>query len=333
MKNNSKRKLIALSIISALTISAFAGCSCSDSDSDKEEGSSKVEGTTISEEALLQQPLQFYYPTDSLAEDATQDPLLAADPTAENDANSGGDSSGDTSSDPVEPVTEIVEVTDAVGEVVTEIVEVTEPDGQKATDAEGEVVTEVVPVTTVVTVDTPSGNEGDVNTPEAPTQPPAEEYTPFMDGSWAMWIDISKNEDFIFQDQFIEVTFKIKDTTPDGVYDVVITNPDFANIQNGGTSLDADTVIDGKVFVNQDVQPQREISEADGFTVYGDHVAAKQGEEVKFYFNMKNNPGMVAMMFEFDYDRNAMDIVSCQAVGAFAEIAKEQLDNKQNALS
>lgn len=335
MKNN-KRKLLALSIIASLTLAAFAGCSCSGDKEDSESSlvdNNTANGPTVNEESVLQQPLQFYYPTESLEEAATQDPLQAADPTA---ADPG---SSDSSSDPAEPVTEIVEVTDAAGEVVTEYVEVTQADGQKATDAQGQAVTEAVPVTTVVTVE-PTGSvggetateEGGNSSGEEATQPPAEEYTPYMDRGWAMWVDISKDEDFLFQDQFIEVTFKIKEDTPDGAYDVVITNPDFANIINGGTSLDADTVVDGKVYVNQEVEAQREFTDSDGFVVYGDHVGAKQGDEVKFYFNMKNNPGMVAMYFEFNFDRNAMDIVSCQAVGDFAEIAKDQLENNANML-
>ncbi|MBQ8297128.1 MAG: hypothetical protein IJX77_05030 [Ruminococcus sp.] len=324
---NNKRKLIALSIITALTLSAFAGCN--DSDKEKKSNSSS-DATTIADEDMIKQPIQFYYPTDSLEENATESPLVADDPTEPAGNSSSNNEDSSTGGDSAEPVTEYIEVTEADGQPATQYVEVTEAGGQVVTEADGQTVTQSVPVTTVVTVENSGGNSDETsnnssdNNSGDSSADNSGEYTPYMDGSWAMWLDISEDKDFIFQDEFIEVTFKIKESAPDGVYDVNITNPDFANLVEGGTTLVPDTVINGKVYVSEELVPQREITDADGFTVYGEHVAAKQGDEVTFTFNMKNNPGMVAMMFEFEYDRNAMDIVNCQAVGDFGEISNPE---------
>ncbi len=309
MKNNKHRYMV-LALAAVMAISSLAGCS----DGKKDNSSSSTETTTI-DPSILRQPLEFVFPTDELEEGATQNPLDAQDPTG---APSGDD---DNSSNPgyetSQPATEYIPVTDANGQPETEYVPVTDANNQPVTDAEGQPETEVIEVTTAVTVEDNSGNAGGST----------EAYTPYNESAYAFWIDISERRDFNFDDEFIKVTFRVKDTAPDGAYDIVISNPDFSLY--GGISLDPDTIVNGKVFVNTDAEAQREITDADGFTVYCDNQSAKQGEEVTVTFSMKNNPGMCAMMFWFDYDRNAMDIVSCEAVGEFADVAQATLNGLQ----
>ena len=317
MKNN-KRKFMILSIIAALALSSTVGCG----DGKKKDSSSdnSTTSTTVDPEKFIKQPVQFYFPTDSLEENATKSALEAEDPTAPNDGSDTETDPEDTdNNNSSEPATKYINVTEANGQPATIFVDATEANGEKVTNSNGETVTQSVQATTAV-VDENSNNNNNNNVDSS-------NYVPYMQESWAQWMDISKDEDYIFNGEFIEVTFKVKDNTPDGVYDVQITNPDFANYYKGGTEVIPDTVVDGKVYVNKDLEPQREFTDSDGFAVYGDHVAVKQGDEVKFLFYMNNNPGLVAMSFIFEYDRNAMDIVSCKTAGEFAEIADTLFSN------
>ena len=71
----------------------------------------------------------------------------------------------------------------------TEIVEVTEANGEKATDANGAVVTQIV---------------------TKPTEA-SSEYKSKTDSRYCMWLDISKDSDYIFNGDFIEIVFKLKE--------------------------------------------------------------------------------------------------------------------------
>lgn len=73
MKN---KRFLILSLVAALSLSSMAGCgdnkdSSSENDSSTS-SSSKAEENTIDEEALIKQPVAFYYPTDSI-EDANKE--------------------------------------------------------------------------------------------------------------------------------------------------------------------------------------------------------------------------------------------------------------------
>lgn len=283
-----KSKYIVLSAVTALALAAAVSC-----------GDKKDKESSISED-IIKQPVTFSYSTDDeVVIGGTDDDVLnGEDPTAPADGNT-------------EEATEYVPVTEANGEPVTTYVTVTDAAGEPETEANGETVTTAITVTTSVKVN----SETQTTTSSGST------YVPYTDDAYAMWLDISTEEDFHFQDEFIQVTFKIRDTAPDGVYDINITNPDFASFVDNVSSVYPDTVLHGKVYVNQEAEPQREVTAADGFTVYADNVSGKQGEEVTVTFSMKENPGMCALNFWFDYDRNAMQIVECAAVGEFAEIA------------
>ncbi|MBQ9956540.1 MAG: hypothetical protein IJO99_03135 [Ruminococcus sp.] len=280
-----KKKFAVLTIFTALALTALASCS------DKDEPSSSID------EAIIKQPVTFSYDTGDDEEE--EDVLDAQDPT------SAGDSGNS------EPATEYVPVTEPDGEPVTTYIPVTDAQGTTVTETDGAVQTTAVTVTTCITVDK--------NTET--TTATGDSYKEKRDDAYAMWLDISTEEDFHFQGDFIQVKFKIKETAPDGVYDVNITNPDFATFANNISSVYPDTLLHGKVYVNETLEPQREVVAADGFTVYADNVAGKQGDEVTITFSMNQNPGMCALNFWFDYDKNAMQIVECSAVGEFADIA------------
>ena len=177
----------------------------------------------------------------------------------------------------------------------TEIVEVTEANGEKATDANGKVVTQVV---------------------TKPTDA-ASDYTSKTDSRYCLWIDISKDSDYIFNGDFIEVVFKIKDNIPNKDY-AVRFNPDFSTI--AGKSLTPDSVIQGNIRVGGTIEAQ-DVSSMSGFVAYGDNVSAKPGDEVTYHINLKNNPGLAAMLVWVYYDSNAMEVEGIYPSGEFEKFA------------
>ena len=107
-------------------------------------------------------------------------------------------------------------------EVVTSYAAVTDDSGNKVVDDNGKVVTEVVT--------TPSNNGGAV---VDPNQNAASSYTEKLDTFQAYWMDMTKSEDIVFNGDMINVTFKVKDTAPDGNYVIHLSdsqyNSEFAN--------------------------------------------------------------------------------------------------------
>ena len=185
--------------------------------------------------------------------------------------------------------------TKSTTQAATEVVEVTQANGEKVTDANGAVVTEIVTKTTEA-----SG-----------------EYTSKTDSRYCMWLDISKDSDYVFNGDFIEVVFKLKDNIPNKDYPVRF-NPDFASV--AGKSVSPDKVIQGNIRVGGDIEAQN-VSSENGFVAYGDNVSAKAGDEVCYRINLKNNPGMAAMLVWVYFDSNAMEVEDVIPAGEFADIA------------
>jgi hypothetical protein len=283
MKNFAK-KIVAIFAILAVAASSFAGCNKKEKDN----------------QATMQYPFEVGSAADnSLSLDNPNADLDAADPV------------DDATEAPVtEVVTEVQEVTDAEGQPATEFVPVTEADGQEATNAEGAVVTEAVKVTEVVT-----------NVVTKPTEKPTEPaYVPKEDGRYAMWLDISKDENFYFEDEMITASFKIKENIPDGDYKVRIV-PDLSDV--AGVAIYADKTIDGVIRVNNGEIEAVDVSNETGMVFYGDAISCKQGDTIDFNINIKNNSGLVAFCIWFYFDSNAMEFIEAHPSGRFAEIARD----------
>ena len=162
-----------------------------------------------------------------------------------------------------------------------------------------------------------SNNGGNSNT--VTTTPSAEDYVSSTDKMYCLWMDISKDEPFYFEGEFIKITFKLKDNIPERDYPVRI-NPDFSSI--AGQTITADQVGQGTIRVGSDIEAQ-DFSSATGFVTYADNVSAKPGETIDYYINIKNNPGLAAFIVWFYYDANAMDVVSVTSAGEFEDIASK----------
>ena len=182
--------------------------------------------------------------------------------------------------------------TDESGTVVTEVVSsgnsssedsyviVTDENGEEATDEDGTVVTEVV------TSDS--------------------SYTSSIVGKLVYWLNMSSG-DQVFNGDFITVTFKVKEDIPDGNYAIGIDTCDFAN-------YDAETITysstDGYVTVGDAETPSVETNGDGTIQLACVSTTASQGDEITVHFTMENNPGIVALIFRFTYDQNALEYIS-----------------------
>lgn len=142
-------------------------------------------------------------------------------------------------------------------------------------------------------------------------------YVSKTDSRYCLWIDISKDKDYVFNDEFIEVYFKLKKDIPEKDY-AVRFKTDFSSIE--GASLTPDKIIQGNIRVGGDIEAQN-VSSENGFVAYGDNVSAKAGDEVCYRINLKNNPGMAAMLVWVYFDSNAMEVEDVIPAGEFADIA------------
>jgi hypothetical protein len=305
MKDITKKIIAVLSVV-CVAASCLAGCG------------SKGKSSETSEEAPKQYPLEIGSAQDAnaITEDKNKPDLNAEDPTQ--------------ASGSVEDTTEIQDVTDAQGQPVTESVTVTDASGKTVTDAAGQPVTEMVKVTTIVKKSgggTSGGTSGSNNTT---TQSGDSSYTTQQDGRYAMWLDISKDENFFFEGDFLHVKFKIKDNTPDGDYKIKIS-PDLSDV--AGKAVYPSKVMEGTIRVNNGTIQPADVSNETGMVFYGDNVACKQGDTIDYYINVKNNSGLVAFVIWFYFDSNAMDFISAEASGEFEEIARNTEIGKGNKVS
>lgn len=317
--NNFKKRLIALVSLTCVALSMFTGCADSESDDSKKSKSS--ESSQAEEiEPMTAFPFKWGSAEDGgltiEGVDINQDDPVKADHV---DATKA-----ETTDENKEATTAYI-----AGEPVTEIVNVTEANGEAVTEADGQPVTEVKIITnaTPEPADNNSGNNNNSETPatdaanagaeNAETQP-ASEYVSNTKGMYAMWIDISKNEDFYFNDSIIKITFKVKEDAPDGIYNISL-NPDLSSIE--GKSITPDTVLNGSIQVGSGSAGAADQA-LNGFSVYGDNITAKQGDTVEFSINMKDNPGLAALVMWYYYDSNALEVIDCVPDGEFAEVSK-----------
>lgn len=334
------RKLIAVTAVLCVAMASVAGCS----------SGNKNSSSSSSEEVILQIPFEYGSGNDNpiYSGDPHAGDLEADDPVA----NNGGTATAPAATTKAGADASAGQpVTDAKGEPVTEFVPVTDAAGQPATNAEGQPVTQSV----IVTKPAGSGNSGNNNgssnnggtnnggsnnggtnnggsnsgdNNNSGSTP--SDYTSKTEGRYAMWLDISKDSNFFFEGDFLHVTFKIKEDTPAGDYNIRIS-PDIADIS--GRSVHEYTAQNGVIRVNNgSIDEAVPVLENDNsMLVYGDNVAAKNGDTVDYYINIKNNLGMCAFCIWFYYDANAMEFLECEPCGEYSEIASQTEVGGQNS--
>ncbi len=290
--NNISKKIIAIAAVCCAAFSAVTACS-----SNEQNSSNKNSG---SNDPVGQIPIE--YVTDEAGNNIGA-PLQVGTAAGGNDISGNNNQLGaDDNTSPAEPATEYVTVTDSNNQPVTQYVPVTEDGGEIVTEAGGQQVTEAVPVTTVVEV----------------TDSQVAEYTPGSDSRYMFWLDISENKDYLFEGQFIKLTFKVNENVPNGDYAVNLRT-DLSTV--GGKSLNASTKkINGAVRVGGSINEQ-DVSSETGLTVYGDNVSCDPGDTIDYYVNIKNNPGIAAFLIWVDYDPNALEYQGYSPAGDFVDVA------------
>ena len=183
-------------------------------------------------------------------------------------------------------------------------------------DDNGKVVTEVVT--------TPSSNGGAV---VDPNQNAASSYTEKLDTFQAYWMDMTKSQDIVFNGDMINVTFKVKETTPDGNYVIHLSDSQYnSEFANWDAKTLVPSVTNGCITVGSATPEAQTATNASDFVLTADSVTAKQGDEVTVSFRIADNPGMVAFVLRFQYDCNALEIVS-------AEVGDDCADALRNGLN
>ena len=201
-------------------------------------------------------------------------------------------------------------------EVVTSYAAVTDDSGNKVVDDNGKVVTEVVT--------TPSSNGGAAVDPNQNTAAP---YTEKLDTFQAYWMDMTKSQDIVFNGDMINVTFKVKDTAPDGNYVIHLSDSQYnSEFANWDAKALVPSVTNGCITVGDATPEAQTATNASDFVLTADSVTAKQGDEVTVSFRIADNPGMVAFVLRFQYDCNALEIVN-------AEVGDDCADALRNGLN
>lgn len=294
-------RIIAAAAVSCLALTSFVGCS-NNNNSDSNDSNGESNKTAV--DNMAEHGIEV---VTNESGNMVQIPFVNVEPDKNGKVSiaPGMDvNAPDSVMDPdAEPSTSYVAVVDDKGQPVTEYVPITEANGEQATEAGGKLLTTAIPVTTVVT--SPAGNND------------ASDYVSNTKSMYSLWIDITDNVDYVFNDQFIKLTFKVKEDAPAKDYTIAI-EPDLSNRKGQSQQYNA-TVLNGTIRVGSDIEPQ-DVSSYNNLVVYADNMSANPGDTIDYYINMKNNPGLVAVMLWFSYDSNALEFVRCQPAGEFANI-------------
>lgn len=192
-----------------------------------------------------------------------------------------GSTDEEVQQDATEPATEAPTV------VVTKQVTVTEAGGEPATDAQGEAVTEVV----------------------TEIQTEAVQYTPSIFSDYVYWLNMTNvngQYDKVWNGEMFVFEFKIKDNTPDGNYEIALSDPDFVNWDE--EQLDVKTV-NGYVTVGDATPTQPAQVQPGQFTIAVEGASGKVGDTIKVILNASDNPGLVGLLLKVSFDQNALELV------------------------
>lgn len=185
------------------------------------------------------------------------------------------------------------------GNTGDDYVVVTDTAGQPVVDESGNTVTEPA-------ANANNGNSGNSGNNNSPSGNDGNTYTQDITSFQAYWLDMSQGKDYVFNGDFLDVTFKIKENTPDGVYTLTSGSSDYANWD--AEHVDC-TFVDGAIAVGNATAPEAGTAQPGTFSVVAGTAQGNPGDEVTVRFDMSDNPGLVALIFRFKYDQNALEIV------------------------
>lgn len=139
-------------------------------------------------------------------------------------------------------------------------------------------------------------------------------------GQSAKWFWIDNGvEDLLGDGEIFEITFKIKDGSADGNYNVAIN--DFAMCNKDLAIINA-KVSDGVVTIGSAEAPAQETP---GETsVFLSNVSGNAGDTIKMKVCMVKNPGFCTVQLGVNYDSSVLEIVDVTSVGILSEIGTVQ---------
>ena len=284
--NNFRKKAIALAAVLCVALTSFASCAESNSKSDKKDSTE----TTTS---------------------ADVDSTSGSD--AETDANNEDDTNNDNNGDDKSDDGKKDDKSDSNSQTPT----LNQIDNEKG-------IAVITPFQSGPPADlakagiTLPGGDVDLDSDDPTSKnEDGSGYVSKTESRYCLWIDISKDQDYVFNGDFIDVYFKLKKDIPEKDYAVRFTT-DFSSIE--GASITPDKILQGNIRVGGSIDAQ-DVSSEKGFVAYGENVSAKAGDEVCYRISLKNNPGLAAILVWVYYDSNAMEVEDVVPGGEFADIA------------
>lgn len=307
MKNVGK-KILAISIIAAMGISFVACGSTTSDDSKTNESESATKADTLSSEEVqdaLKQNLTVTLDDEDSVENNGQDATEAQSSDGD-DNGSDNETSGNSGG--------------SNGSVTYE--EVTGDDGSEVTNENGNVETVTVAATSD---DNSGGNSGNNNNDDTSGNNggngDSSSYVSKITTAKTYWLDMTKESDYVFDGEFLVATFKVKETTPDGSYPIEIAKADIANYNSDTLVPD---IINGYVTVGDAETPTVSSPKDGNFTIAVESVEAQVGDTIEVKFNISDNPGFVAFVFNFSFDSNALEYVDLEVGDDAADIIELQ---------
>lgn len=129
------------------------------------------------------------------------------------------------------------------------------------------------------------------------------------------WMD-NGTEDLLGDSDVFEITFKIKDGTADGNYNVVLN--DLAICNKDLAIVDAQ-LIDGVITVGSASAPAtQETPSAAAITLV--NTSGNAGDTVKMKVNFAKNPGFCTIQLGVNYDSSVLELVDITNTGILADI-------------
>lgn len=160
-------------------------------------------------------------------------------------------------------------------------------------------------------------NGGDESAPAAMNEnAPAETFKDYSNksvenGKSASWLWIDNGvEDVLGDGEIFEISFKIKDGTADGNYNIVINELQVCNEQ---LKIVNASIIDGSVTVGSASAPAQE--SASGSSIILENVSGNAGDTVKMKVKFSGNPGFCTIQLGINYDSSALEITDVTNVG------------------
>lgn len=276
---NIKKKLLAITLVCAIAAS-FAACSDKNESGSQVQANADVQATLSSEELQQLEKQELTITPFNESADNQEDPVESSnsDNSSENNVNSDSQSnnsdsnSSNNNSSDNDNVTPSIDASSLLEETGVVIVTGENDSNQENNNQQSNIG------------DSVTGNKQIMQ---------------------AWWLDLSKKQNFVFDGEFITADFKIKEGTANGTYPITIEWLDFSSWEGKSVAFNG---TDGAVVVGSE-------AEANSFRndgspeIMAENVSGNPGDTVTVRFQMKNNPGIVACVFRFGYDSDALEYV------------------------